>query len=141
MARFAALREELEQRDRPAADNRLEGTEGTVWYVAEPSGRVTMWKCKPESVEAIHWATGINKAAVIATCWNTLETSDVLNYDVLLPLLSEEYQPDDIEKFRGPIEDAIRRVNVQQEFRLAVPRRPTRRSRPRASPSCATRLP
>ena len=51
-----------------------------------------MWKCKPESVEDIHWATGINKAAVIATCWNALETSDVLNYDVLLPLLLEEYQ-------------------------------------------------
>ena len=79
--------------NRPAADDRLSGTEGAVWYVTEPSGRVTMWKCKPESVEEIHWATGISKNAVIATCWNALETSDTLDYDVLLPLLLEEYQP------------------------------------------------
>ena len=79
-----------------------------------------MWKCKPESVEDIHWATGINKAAVIATCWNALETSDVLNYDVLLPLLLEEYQPDDVEKYRTNIDDAIRQVNVEQEFRQKV---------------------
>jgi hypothetical protein len=83
----------MNQRNRPAADDKLHGTEGAVWYVSEPSGRVTMWKCKPESVEEIHWATGINKVAVIATCWNALEASDVLNLDVLRPLLLEEYQP------------------------------------------------
>jgi hypothetical protein len=120
VARFQALREEMERRNKPTADEKLSGTEGAVWYVTEPSGRVTMWKCKPESVEDIHWATGINKAAVIATCWNALETSDVLNYDVLLPLLLEEYQPDDVEKFRTNIDDAIRQVNVEQEFRRKV---------------------
>ncbi|MBI2928982.1 MAG: hypothetical protein HYY24_25235 [Verrucomicrobia bacterium] len=120
VARFQALREEMEKRNRPVADDKLAGIEGAVWYVTEPSGRVTMWKCKPESVEEIHWATGINKAAVIATCWNALETSDVLNYDVLLPLLLEEYQPDDIEKFRANIDDALRQVNVEQEFRQKV---------------------
>ena len=120
VARFQALREEMERRNKPTADDKVSGTEGTVWYVTEPTGRVTMWKCKPESVEDIHWATGINKAAVIATCWNALETSDVLNYDVLLPLLLEEYQPDDIEKFRTNIDDAIRQVNVEQEFRQKV---------------------
>ena len=120
VARFQAVREEMERRNKPTADDKLSGTEGAVWYVTEPSGRVTMWKCKPESVEDIHWATGINKAAVIATCWNALETSDVLNYDVLLPLLLEEYQPDDVEKYRTNIDDAIRQVNVEQEFRQKV---------------------
>jgi len=120
VARFQALREEMERRNKPTADDKVSGTEGTVWYVTEPTGRVTMWKCKPESVEDIHWATGINKAAVIATCWNALETSDVLNYDVLLPLLLEEYQPDDVEKYRTNIDDAIRQVNVEQEFRQKV---------------------
>jgi hypothetical protein len=71
-------------------------------------------------VEDIHWATGINKVAVIATCWNALETSDVLNFDVLRPLLLEEYQPDDIEKFRANILDAIRQVNHEQDFRQKV---------------------
>ena len=120
VARFQSLRAEMEQRNRPAADDKLTGTEGAVWYVSEPSGRVTVWKCKPESVEAIHWATGINKVAIIATCWNALETADLLNYDVLLPLLLEEYQLDDIEKFRANIDDGIRQVNLEQEFRQQI---------------------
>lgn len=120
VARFQSLRAELELRNKPAADDKLSGTEGAVWFVSEPAGRVTMWKCKPESVEEIHWATGITKASVIATCWNALETSDVLDYDALLPLLLEEYQPDDIEKFRANIDDAIRQVNTEQAFRGRV---------------------
>jgi len=118
--RYGALRAEMESRNRPAEDNKLSGTEGAVWYVTEPTGRVTLWKCKPESVEAIHWATGINKIAVIATCWNALETSDTLNYAVLLPLLLEEYQPDDIERFRPHIEAAIAEVNREFNFRQRV---------------------
>ena len=43
VARFQSLREELERRNRPAADNKLTGTEGAVWYVTEPGGRVTLW--------------------------------------------------------------------------------------------------
>lgn len=73
VARFQELRDELERRNKHIADDKLYGTEGAVWYVTEPSGRVTLWKCKPESVEQIHWAAGINKAAVIATCWNALD--------------------------------------------------------------------
>lgn len=120
VAKFQSLREEMNSRNTPAADDKLCGTEGAVWYVTEPTARVTLWKCKPESVEEIHWATGITKISVIATCWNALETSDALNYDVLLPLLLEEYQPDDIEKFRANIDDAIRQVNAEQEFRDGV---------------------
>jgi hypothetical protein len=120
VARFQALRDEMERRNEPAPEDKIAGTEGAVWYVSEPSDRVTLWKCKPESVEAIHWATGINKTAVIATCWNALETSDTLDYDTLLPLLLEEYQPDDIERFRPHIDAAIRQVNEEQAFRERV---------------------
>ena len=120
VSRYDVLRREMESRNRPAAEEKLVGTEGAVWYVTEPGGRVTLWKCKPESVEQIHWAGGINKTAVIATCWNALETSDALNYEVLLPLLLEEYQADDIEKFRPHIEDVIAEVNREFEFRQRV---------------------
>jgi hypothetical protein len=118
--RFGALRAEIESGNQAVADEKIRGSEGAVWFVTEPGGRVTLWKCKPESVEAIHWAAGINKVAVIATCWNALETVDELTYETLLPLLLEEYQPDDIEKFRDNIEDAIRRVRIEQEFRDRV---------------------
>jgi len=120
VAQYAALRADMEGRNRPIEDEKLSGIEGAVWYVTEPSGRVTLWKCKPESVEAIHWAVGINKAAVIATCWNALETSDVLNYDMLLPLLLEEYESDAIERFRPNIDAAIAEVNREFAFRQKV---------------------
>jgi len=120
VARYAAIREEMEQRNRPTEDDRLIGIEGTAWYVTEPTGRVVMFKCKPESVEAIHWAAGINKAAVVATCWNLLETSDELSYEALLPLLLEEYTQAEIEAFRPHIDRALAEVRAQVEFRDRV---------------------
>jgi hypothetical protein len=57
----------MEQQMKHRDDEKLVGIEGTVWYVDEPNGKVTMWKCKPESVEGIHWVAGINKKAVLAT--------------------------------------------------------------------------
>jgi hypothetical protein len=110
----------MEKRNRPTEDNKLTGIEGTVWYVEEPKGRISLWKCKPESVEAIHWALGINKTGVIATCWNFLETSDHLSYDALLPLLAEDYEPRDIEAFRPHIEDCIGHVRREFEFKERV---------------------
>ncbi len=55
-----------------------------------------------------------------ATCWNALETADELTYETLLPLLLEEYQIDDIEKFRANIDDAIQHLRTEQEFRSRV---------------------
>ncbi len=120
VARYAEMRAEMESRNRPVEEERLAGTEGSVWYVVEPSGRVTLWKCKPESVEQIHWTTGINKKAVIATCWNCLETNDELTYEAVEPLLLEEYQEDDIRKFRPVIDECIRMVRDEQEFKERV---------------------
>ena len=120
VAQYAAIRAEMEQRNQRTEDEKLLGTEGTVWYVEEPEGRITMWKCKPESVEEIHWATGINKKAVIATCWNLLETSDELNYETLLPLLLEEYQLREIEMFRLHIDNCLKQVNAEFVFKERV---------------------
>ncbi|MSP38548.1 MAG: hypothetical protein EXR70_08675 [Deltaproteobacteria bacterium] len=120
VAKYAEIRAQMEQRNKPTDDEKLTGVEGTVWYVEEPSGRVTLWKCKPESVEAIHWALGVNKKAVISTCWNLLETSDDLSYETLLPMLAEEYEVRDIEAFRPHIEECIRQVQHEFEFKELV---------------------
>jgi hypothetical protein len=120
VAKYAEIRAEMEKRNRPVEDDKLAGIEGTVWYVEEPDGRVSMWKCKPESVEEIHWAVGINKKAVIATCWNFLETSDELNYDTLLPLLLEDYQMREIEAFRPHVDNCIRQVKNEFELKEKV---------------------
>ncbi len=118
--KYAEIRERMEKQIRQTDDEKLAGMEGTVWYVEEPNGIVTMWKCKPESVEEIHWATGINNKAVLATCWNYLETSDFLNYENLLPLLLEEYELRDIENFKKYIDNCIVQVNQEVDFRERV---------------------
>jgi len=60
------------------------------------------------------------KKAVIATCWNFLETSDHLSYETLLPLLAEDYEPRDMEGFRPHIEKCIRHVMHEFEFKERV---------------------
>jgi hypothetical protein len=68
VAKYAEIRAQMEARNHPTEDDKLTGIEGTVWYVEEPEGRVTLWKCKPESVEAFF--VSASTKAVIATCWN-----------------------------------------------------------------------
>ena len=120
VAKYANVRAEMEQRNHATDDEKLIGTEGMVWYFEDPTGLITMWKCKPESVEEIHWAAGINKKAVIATCWNFLETADNLTYESLQPLLLEEYTQEDIEKFSTNIRQSIEAVKLEFEFREHV---------------------
>lgn len=114
---YNQLREETEANNSPADDDKIRGTEGSVWYVTTEIGDVVLFKCKPESVEAIHWAVGINKAAVEMTCWNLLETNDTLNFETLEPLLLEEYDQDEIDRFRDHIDACIQHVNMELDFR------------------------
>jgi hypothetical protein len=120
VAKYAEIRAEMESKNRQTEEDKLTGIEGTVWYVEQPGGQVSMWKCKPESVEAIHWALGINKAAVLATCWNFLETGDDLRYETLLPLLLEEYTIEEIQRFRHYVDQCIELVRAAIEFRDRV---------------------
>ncbi|MEO1171898.1 MAG: hypothetical protein AAFX94_07575 [Myxococcota bacterium] len=116
VAEYDALRARMESTNRPGEDDRIVGTEGAILYTEDAHGAVSMWKCKPESVEAIHWATGINKTAVLATCHNVLETSDTLDFSTLKPLLLEEYDEEEIEKFRSHIDECIAQVNDHLAF-------------------------
>ena len=117
---YARFREEFESKNQQVEDDKLTGSEGTVWYVLTEKKETVLFKCKPESVEQVHWAAGINKAAVTATCWNLFETEDVLNYDTLYPLLLEEYSAEEIEGFRTYIDQCITYVNQEMDFRNLV---------------------
>jgi len=78
VAAYGRIREKLQATIQSQDDEKLSGSEGAVWFVTTASMERVLFKCKPESVEAIHWKGGINKAAVMATCWNLLETEDLL---------------------------------------------------------------
>ncbi|MFB3891420.1 MAG: hypothetical protein ACE15C_05280 [Phycisphaerae bacterium] len=120
VAEYARIRAEMEAGMKHLDEGKLQGAEGTVWYVTRATGELVLFKCKPESVEAVHWAAGINKEAVTATCWNVFETQDTLTYETLLPLLQEEYSIEEIERFRMYIDDCIAEVNEQLAYRNRV---------------------
>ena len=117
---YNRIRAEIEDKNEQVEDDKITGSEGTVWYVLTEKNETVLFKCKPESVEQVHWVTGINKAAVTATCWNLFETQDNLNYETLYPLLLEEYSAEEIEGFRTYIDQCISYVNGEMEFRNLV---------------------
>ena len=118
--KYNELRVILEDQNKKLDDESFEGSEGAIWYVEQANGKVSLWKCKPESIEAIHWATGINKNAVYTTCINLLESSDVLNFDRLKELLLEEYSEEEIEDFKVCIEECIDKVNENLRYEEMV---------------------
>ena len=118
--RYQAVRESLERNNISGADGKFRGSEGTVWYVTTKSNETVLFKCKPESIEAIHWAGGINRNAVMTTCWNVFESHDELTYSTLEPLLLEEYSQDEIDKFRPHIDRCVMIVNAQLAFERQV---------------------
>ncbi len=120
VAEYNRVREAMERDLEKLEDEKLRGAEGTVWYVTTARSELVLFKCKPESVEAVHWAGGINKEAVRATCWNLLETEDVLSFETLAPLLHEEYTQEEIDRFRGNIDDCIAEVGGELSFRQRV---------------------
>jgi hypothetical protein len=120
VAAYGRIREKLQATIQSQDDEKLRGYEGAVWYVTTANMERVLFKCKPESVEAIHWKGGINKAAVMATCWNLLETEDFLEYGKLERLLLEEYSQAEIDAFREHIDACIANVNEELNFRNLV---------------------
>jgi len=120
VAVYGRIREKLQSTIQSRDDDKLSGQEGAVWYVTTTKMERVLFKCKPESVEAIHWKGGINKGAVLATCWNMLETEDVLYYERLERLLLEEYSQAEIDAFRRHIDACMEAVNEELRFRDRV---------------------
>jgi hypothetical protein len=120
VAAYGRIREKLQATIQSQDDEKLRGSEGAVWYVTTAKMERVLFKCKPESVEAIHWKGGINKAAVMATCWNLLETDDFLEYGKLERLFLEEYSQAEIDAFREHIDTCIADVSEELNFRNLV---------------------
>ena len=120
VAAYGRIREKLQSTIQTQDDEKLKGSEGAVWYVTTANMERVLFKCKPESVEAIHWKGGVNKTAVLATCWNLLETEDFLEYGKLERLLLEEYSQTEIDAFREHIDACIGDVSEELNFRSLV---------------------
>jgi hypothetical protein len=112
---------ECEAANRELEDGAIAGSEGRVWYLHGVEGQVILLKCKPESVEQIHWAQGgLSKNVVLATAYNVLETADELTYDGVKTLLLEEFSEEAIERFREHILEVVAQIRAEVAFREEV---------------------
>jgi len=97
------------------------GQEGEVWYLQDESGQWIMFKCKPETIEQIHWsAGGIGKNIIKATIENAFENWDCPTVDQIKGLLKEEFSESEIEKIHYSIIKHLDEAIKNHEFALSV---------------------
>jgi len=108
VAQYKRIQTETENANTQNPDETISGSEGAVWYLLDEKGTTTQFKCKPESVEQIHWGTGAIDANVIkATAHNVLETEDVITYEATVELLKEEFSEEQVEISEKRIRKAV----------------------------------
>lgn len=113
----------LEEWLQPVDEEHYTGDEGVVWYLHTPEGRCIQLKCKPESVEAIHFAAGgpgLGKNSITATCWNAFETTDQPDVALIKEMLLEEFEQEVIDAQTELIKRCLGSVIEQAEFRVRV---------------------
>lgn len=123
VANYEELQRELQAGLKQEDEGYYSGMEGTVWYLHFTDGRCIQEKCKPETIEAIHFsagAGGLSKNVILATCWNGFENADVITVDLIKQLLLEEFETPVIETRHYLIERCVDFVNQEAEFRARV---------------------
>ena len=119
---YINIQKQLEGGLRKLGDDTYVGVEGAVWYLQTIDKRTIQYKCKPETIEIIHFSQGkgISKNSILATCWNALENTDKLTIDFIKQLLLEEFEPPKVEANHYLIESCIKVVEDALIFRDRV---------------------
>jgi hypothetical protein len=119
---YEATQKELQDKLTQPEEGYYCGMEGTVWYLHTPDGKCVQLKCKPEAIEAIHFAqgVGISKNSIIATCWNAFENTDTLTSEFIEQLLLEEFPQHQIEANHILIQRCIIFVTEESNFKKEV---------------------
>lgn len=121
VAHYRWAQEEAERGLKGVEDGGFTGREGEVWYVLLADGRWLLFKCKPETIEKIHWsAQGIDSGSLRATVHNAPESSDDPTTEDVVQLLREEYTDHEIEHVRAAIPGLLDRIKDQRLFVLRV---------------------
>lgn len=112
---YQKLRGQQESLNRFNDEGFIEGSEGFVWYLRDITDKVRQYKCKPESVESIHWSSsGMSKNAITTTIINAYENSSDVTYEAVKELLMEEFDERVIEARR----DLVLRLMGEVEHRI-----------------------
>lgn len=98
-------------------NHNIKGMEGVVWYFQKLDSTFKMIKCKPPSIEQIHWTSEISVNGIFTTCLNVLEQGyDQLTYENILPFLKEEWNDQEIKRFKEKTLKIISKINEGQKF-------------------------
>lgn len=118
---YNRFREDIEKRNIKNEDETISGSEGVVWYLSDLEGKIMQFKCKPESVEEIHWANcAIDINTIRATAHNVLETEDEITYEGTTRLLREEFSSDQVELSETRIKNVIEDLRQWYAFQREV---------------------
>jgi len=108
--------EQEEKNHKVEGEHTIEGSEGFVWYLTDRYNVTRQYKCKPPSVEEIHWAGGLSKNTVLATVMNAYENSMNPEYEDVKRLLLEEFKEGVIELQHSMIMDCLSIVRKKLEL-------------------------
>jgi len=118
---YERVQKELQEALIEVEDEHYMGVEGTVWYLKSLDNLCIQLKCKPETIEAIHFASGgMSRNSIIATCWNAYENTDNPTVEFVKQLLLEEFKPNVIEASHYRIANCVEFVKGQMQFRQTV---------------------
>lgn len=100
----------------------IKGTEGYIFYLLDETGEWSMWKCKPDSVEVLHWTTDyLPEAVILPTVWNSLESCPgELTVEYVRELLLEEFSDSQVNKSDYRIRKCVDQVKATLAWREKV---------------------
>jgi hypothetical protein len=119
---YNEMREKANENNKLVDDDRIEGTEGYIFYILDESNRWSQWKAKPESIEALHWAgDNLPMSVILPTVWNALESVEgELTPEYIQELLSEEFSKTQTTNSYNRIERAVNQVKIRLAWRERV---------------------
>jgi hypothetical protein len=118
---YQKFRNETEATNKSTEDGYIKGSEGYVWYLRDVNDKIHQFKCKPQSVEEIHWAAGgITKASIWTTIINAYEDHSAVTFEIVKELLLEEFDERSIDAHKSLIELLMKEVKREIDFRNKV---------------------
>ena len=101
-------------------DEGFKGAEGYMWYALRSDDRLwEVFKCKPEQIQAIHFAAGgLNKASIVSACYRVLESED-LTVEAVSQMLLEDWGQEhiDLALDTGKLRRVVEEIQQAQAFK------------------------
>ena len=117
---YQSLQEQYEKTLK-TTESGYEGREGSIWYLKTKKDDFRIFKCKPPTIERIHWSMyPLDLNVIKATACNVLELWDTVTYKNLVELLLEEFPKEQIELSEKRIQKVLIEFDEKEVFNQRV---------------------